>query len=127
MVLISRPVNSSKLKLVFYTQYQLKLSNLQFVWYSRLDHSHVLSFGAHRNISLMAYFGTFGKPTVRAHNIILIIKDITVFISILQKEKKSQKFRRRFKPLTLDLLDFIVGLRLSILKLGAYNNLNKLL
>lgn len=51
MVLISRPVNSSKLKLVFYTQYQLKLSNLQFVWYSRLDHSHVLSFGAHRNIS----------------------------------------------------------------------------
>lgn len=39
----------------------------------------------------MTYFGTFGKPTVRAHNIILIIKDITVFISILQKEKKFSK------------------------------------
>lgn len=39
----------------------------------------------------MTYFGTFGKPTVRAHNIILIIKYITVFISILQKEKKFSK------------------------------------
>lgn len=78
----------------------------------------------------MTYFGTFGKPTVRAHNIILIIKDIMVFISIHQystKGKKSQKFRRWFKTLTLNLLDFIVGFRLSILEPGAYNNLDKLL
>lgn len=39
----------------------------------------------------MTYFGTFGKPTVRAHNIILIIKDIMVFISIHQYSTKGKK------------------------------------
>lgn len=43
----------------------------------------------------MTYFGTFGKPTVRAHNIILIIKDIMVFSiqysSVFYKRKKNLK------------------------------------
>lgn len=75
----------------------------------------------------MAYFGTFGKPTVRAKQYSSHYKRYYGIHQYSTKGKKSQKFRRWFKPLTLDLLDFIVGLRLSILKLGACNNLNKLL
>lgn len=45
----------------------------------------------------MTYFGTFGKPTVRAHNIILIIKDIMVFISIHQYSTKGKKNLKSFE------------------------------